>query len=387
MGLLSKAADAAPRGDVQTLEPPKRARKAQRSGLLHRSLEVLVAGESAEPFSEPAAPPTPAPKPGKRPVPAESPSLSADQATAEILSAIETLADGIELPSELFTTLATRLAIEKGALLLYDPLRLVYAPWASLGYDQTTLHRMRIGLGANDSFNTLANGSPIVLSDSPSLAPYQQYFSSREFSSISRLVLVPFIATGKLIGILLLTQFQQRFPSEQDFLACLARVAETGSSRLQRAREEKLRRAGAQGLRPGASPQDQIEHYLSSFGSAATQILLLSLSVEEYAQSILAAHAHLDPFRLHEDFRYFLSAFVSELGAAITLRQGLFFVALQGLDRADIDLFLHQLSSFLHGLFGGNGTSEASTGPRVLRSRSWPEEAGDLRELVEFFSS
>jgi hypothetical protein len=313
--------------------------------------------------------------------------LSADETTADILSAIEALSDGIELPAKLFTVLATRLGIDKGALLLYDPLRLVYAPWASMGYDQTTLHRMRIGLGANDSFNTLANGSPAVLSDAASLAPYQQYFSSREFSSFSRLVLVPFISGGKLIAVLILTEIQPRFSSELAFLSCLSRVAEAGSSRLQKAREEKLRRAGAQGLRPGASPQGQIENYLSSFGPDVTQILLLSLSVEEYAQSILAAHRHLDPFRLHEDFRYFLSAFVSELGAAITLRQGLFLVALQGLDRADIDLFLHQLSSFLHGLFGGNGTSEASTGPRVLSSRMWPDEAGDLREVVDFFSS
>lgn len=386
MGLLSKAADAAPRGDVQTREPPKRARQVPRSGLLRKSIEILVAEDSSE-----ARAPSPELTPGARGVTeAAAPGiagLTAHQAAADILAAIEKLADGIELPAELFTAVSARLRIEKGALLLYDPLRLVFAPWASLGYDQTTLHRMRIGLGANESFNTLANGSPIALSEASSLAPYQPYFSSREFSSISRLILVPFIASGKLIGILLVSELRLRFESEQALLACLTRVAESGSSRLLRAREERLKRAGAQGLRPGASPQEQIEHYLSSFGSAATQILLLSLSVEEYAQSILAAHAHLDPFRLHEDFRYFLSAFVSELGAAITLRQGLFLVALQGLDRADIDLFLHQLSSFLHGLFGGNGTSEASTGPRVLRSRTWPEEAADLRELVEFFSS
>ena len=364
-------------------------RRVRGSGLLRRSLEILVADEPAEPVSNGSGKVSPSreEKSEAPAVVAERPTPSADEITTGVLSAIEVLIDGIELPAELFTTLASRLAISKGALLLYDPLRLVYAPWASLGYDQTTLHRMRIGLGANDSFNSLANGSPIVLGESASLAPYQHYFSSREFSSISRLILVPFISSGKLIGILLLSELQPSFPGEPDLLTCLSRVAEAGSSRLQKAREEKLRRAGAQGLRPGASPQEQIDRYLSSFGSAATQILLLSLSVEEYAQSILAAHAHLDPFRLHEDFRYFLSAFVSELGAAITLRQGLFLVALQELDRADIDLFLHQLSSFLHGLFGGNGTSGASTGPRVLRSRMWPDEAGDLRELVDFFSS
>jgi hypothetical protein len=272
-------------------------------------------------------------------------------------------------------------------LLLYDPLRLVYAPWASHGYDQTTLHRMRISLGANSSFNALANGMPIVIGDAPSLAAYQQYFSSREFSSLSRILLTPFIAAQKLIGVLLLTVVKPPLDGDDELLSCLARIAEAGSRQVQKAREERLNRAGAQVLRATASPEEEAARYAASFGAAGATILFLSLSLEEYAKRIVAAHEHLDPFRLHEDLHYFLGAFVAELGTAIPIRQGLFIVALQGLDAADLDLFLHQLSSFLHGLFGGNGQSGADAGLRILKTRSWPEDGTDARELVEFFSS
>jgi hypothetical protein len=379
MGLLRKAAGAVAGGDESGRKPAvlfspreQAALSPPSLGLLRKTIKTLVAEMAAPAFPPPSA------------LRVTGPS---EELTREILSAIGSLPDGVELPSQLFTTLVSRLSIEKGALLLYDPLRHVYAPWASHGYDQTTLHRMRISLGANSSFNALANGMPIVIGDAPSLAAYQQFFSAREFFSLSRIVLTPFIAEAKLIGVLLLTVLNPPFDGDGELLSCLARIAESGSLQVQKAREKRPNRAGAQGLRATASPEDEAARYAAVFGAAGAKILFLSLSLEEYAERIVAAHEHLDPFRLHEDLHYFLGAFVADLGTAIPIRQGLFIVALQGLDAADLDLFLHQLSSFLHGLFGGNGLSGADTGPRILKTRSWPEDGTDAGELVEFFSS
>ena len=379
MGLLRKAAGAVARGDGRGREPAVPVSPVEQAapsppslGLFRKSIKALVVDTAA--LSSP--PPSEA-----------RGTLTSNELTREILSAIGSLPDGVELPSQLFTALVSRLSIEKGALLLYDPLRLVYAPWASHGYDQTTLHRMRISLGANSSFNALANGTPIIISDAPSLASYQAYFSSREFSSLSRILLTPFITEGKLIGVLLLTVLKPPLDGDGELLSCLARIAEAGSRQVQKAREERLNRAGAQGLRATASPEEETARYASTFGAAGAKILFLSLSLEGYAKRIVAAHEHLDPFRLHEDLHYFLGAFVADLGTAIPIRQGLFIVALQGLEAADLDLFLHQLSSFLHGLFGGNGQSGTDARLRILKTRSWPEDGTDAKELVEFFSS
>jgi len=415
MGLLRKAADAATRdaeGSIETsysVSAPLQDRvsriaasvsgrasritgAAPRAGLLRKSLALVadrlrVELAPAEPRPQDAA---------RRKRPTRTAAQEArgarktqdpEQAAREIVAAIKALPDGVELPSQLFTALTSRMSIEKGALLLFDPIRLVYAPWASKGYDQTTLHRMRIPLGANQSFNALANGSPVLVEDASTLAAYEQYFSAREFSSLSRLLLTPFITEEKLIGVLLLTALKPPFEGDTQLIQCLKSIADAGSPRVQKAREKKLRRKGSSGMRAGASAEEEIGRYISSFGSAGKKILFLALSLQAYSERIIAAHAHLDPFRLHEDLHYFLDSFVADIGLAIPIRQGLFTVALEGFDATDLDLFLHQLSSFLHGLFGGNGKSGTTTGPKILKTRDWPEEGGDIRELLDFLSS
>lgn len=408
MGLLRKAAHAATRDADESIEaslsvsaPPEdrvsrivssvsgRASRitaaAPRSGLMKKSL-ALVADSVRTPLRVELAPIES--RPGTTTdTEHEEETRDPEQATREIIAAIQALPDGVELPSQLFTALASLLSIEKGALLLFDPLRLVYAPWASLGYDQTTLHRMRIALGAHPSFNALANGSPIVVADAEALTSYQQYFSAREFSSLSRVVLTPFITAEKLVGVLLLTALKPPFKIDEHLLRCLKSIADAGSPRVQKAREKKLRKAGPGGMPAGASPEEEAARYVSSLGSAGTKALFLTLSLHEYSQKIISAHTHLDPFRLHEDLHYFLDSFVADLGLAIPIRQGLFVIALESYDTADLDLFLHQLSTFLHGLFGGNGTAGTATGPKILKTRGWPDEGGDIRELFDFLSS
>ena len=140
MGLLRRAGRAG-RGQEEAIaeEPAPRGR----AGLLHRSLDVLRA---AAPSAATVTSPAPLKAAAAEIVPAVAPPAPAD--ASSILAALRALPDDVELPSRLFTVLKDALGIARGALLLYDPLRMVYAPWASCGLDQTTLHRMRISLGA-----------------------------------------------------------------------------------------------------------------------------------------------------------------------------------------------------------------------------------------------
>jgi hypothetical protein len=306
----------------------------------------------------------------------------------EVLTAIASLRGGIELPSRLFTSLTALLGVRKAALLLYDPVRLVFAPWAVRGYDQTTLHRMRIPLGASEAWNALANGHPLTLTGPASLAPFQQYFSSREFASVTKLVLAPFIAEDKLIAVLLLTEIDSPFESDVQLSACLVRVAEAGSPRVHEARAAQMAAAGPRGARPEVlTLKDEPSRFLSSLGTPGTTVFLLSLSLEEYAKSVLTSHEHLDPFRLHEDLLYFLGSFLADVGKALSVRQGRCVVALPGFDPAGIDIFTHQLSMFLHGLFGGGGNNVDRVVPRILKTSSWPADGADLRSLVESLSA
>ena len=379
MGLLRRAAAAA-RVDE---ELPGR-RSAQ--GLLRRSLRVRDHGApGASPRADIAA--AEAPLPSVLPLPPPVVEVRrTDQLAAELESSIGNLPDGVELPARLFSVVSTTLHVNKGALLLFDQLRMVYAPWASQGYDQTTLHRLRIPMGANESFDALANGNPVVLSGSTSLAPYQGCFSAREFSSLGRLFMVPFVAADKLVGIILLTDLRQPLPEENALLECLKVVAAAGSPRVEAARERRLAAAGPMPAQAPASLEEQVLRFISSRGGPESPALFLTLSLEEYALGVLAGHEHLDPFRLHEDIRHFLGVFVSDEGTALALRQGIFIVGLRMVNTADLDLFIHQLTFYLDGIFGSGGPGKAG-GPRILKMRSWPAEGNDVRSLLDYLAS
>ena len=414
MGLLRKAAATAGRGETGSSEPaaaPAANEHVKGPGLLRRSLKALRPEPILEPSADSQAPlaielarmdAEPGLVPFRIETPARAspvePSVSPSASTPsgrpfedvleEVLGAIASLRGGVELPSRLFTVLTTLLGVHKGALLLYDPVRLVYAPWAVRGYDQTTLHHMRIPLGANDAWNALANGLPLFLTGAPSLASFQQYFSAREFASISRLVLVPFIAEDKLIAVLLLTEIDSPLAGDDELSACLARAAEAGTPRVHEARAAQIAASGPAGVPPDVfTLKDEPGQFLSSLGISRKTVLLLSLSLEDYAKSVLSAHEHLDPFRLHEDLLYFLGLFLSDVGKVLSVRQARFTIALPEFDPSGLDLFSHQLSMFLRGLFGRHETRGDHVLPRITKTCSWPADGADIRSLVDSLST
>jgi hypothetical protein len=306
----------------------------------------------------------------------------------EVEAAVASLKSGVELPSRLFTALSSLLGIRKGAFLLFDAVRLVYAPWAQRGYDQTTRHRMRVSLGANEAWNALANGTPLVLAGAPTLAAFQPFFSAREFASVARLVLVPFIAEDKLIAVLLITEMESPLATDEELTECLARAAEAGAPRVQQARAARLAGQEPGGPRlDAAAPRDDLVRLLSSLPGSHAAVLLVSLSLEDLSREILSVHEDLDPFRLHEDLQFFLGSFLADAGRALSVRPGRFTLALPDFDASALDLFSHQLSLFLRGLFGNAEVTEGRASAQVLKSASWPADGADLRVLVESLSS
>ncbi len=356
MGLLRKAARAVTVDDTNASPPGLTARPQAPAGLLRRSLQVLR----------------------------KSPRVGAamDDLAARIIEEARAQVDGVELPSLLFTTLRKRLSILKGAILLYDPLRLEYAPWASCGFDQTTLHRLRIPLGANDTVNALAKGEPLVVTDPGQKSGFQRFFSSREFAALGSIVLTPFIADDSLVGVLLATEIRPPLADSARLLSCLKSVALETAPLLQAARGFLMKWDQAKTARPAVTPEDQIARLLESPASRGKKTLLLSLGMDAYVRGIAASHEDIDVFRLREDIRIFLDAFLADLGVGVALSNGTTLVCLQGIQREDIDLFLHQLRGFLGQHFLG-----AVSGIQAVKSRMWPDDGTDVREILSFFSS
>ncbi len=390
MGLLRKAARASARTVTKSLSPEASlsGEDAGGAGLLRKSLRILASGKILPAAVEPAAkaPAEPAFTPSPAPA-AEPAEPGVEEITKRILDDLGSLSDGVEFPSRLFTALKKHLSISKGALLLFDPSRLEYAPWSSCGYDQTTLHRLRIALGANETFNALANGRPLSVTSLEQKGLFQRFFSSREFSTVDRLLFAPFIHEETLAGVLLITELKAPFTGEEKLLACLAQISEETSPHVQKARARISRVEGPPKARRAAeSPEEQINRLLTSPAARGKKFLFASLTLAAYCERIASSHEDLDQFRLSEDVRYYLDSFLADLGSAIMLAPNVFLVCLQELPKESLDLFVHQLGLFLGSLFG-TSTPGTTDGIVVTKSRIWPDEGSDVRELVSFLSS
>ena len=307
--------------------------------------------------------------------------------TDSIISAIFAVPQSIEHPSQAFGVLTERLSIAKGAILLYDPVRTEYAPWAGVGYDTTSLHRLRIPLGASESFNAAANGRPIVVAGAAELARYNGYFSNRELALITRLIFVPFIYGDKLIAILMISSASPPYSSQELFLLGLERIAGAASPAFQKAREERLRETeSAEDVR-SKTLEEMFSRLFSSRTAAGKQILFFSLSLGALEGKILAAIPLLDPFRLEEDLCYFLQCFTADLGHSVYLGQGDYLFAVYGLEKENADLFLHQLKLFFGGLFGGlDGVLDSLNESAIMKIHSYPEDGDGVAHIVSLFS-
>jgi hypothetical protein len=304
-------------------------------------------------------------------------------ASARLLPAIRSLPRGIELPAAVFSQIVSGLSLVKAAFLLYDPLRMAYAPWASVGYDETTLHRLRISLGANPSFNSISNGTPAVVAGKDDLGQYQKYFSSREFSQISSLLLVPFIHEEKLIGVVMVSESQGPLSGTKELMELLASIASESAPMIHAAREAKLASLASPSIGADGRGEKELDAFLETARGENRKVLLLSLSLAGLLKAVMGRASHIDAFRLREDIRTILNGFLAGLGKAFALPAAAdtWILAVRDGRKTDAHLLLHQLAAYLERVFAGVDASD-TVNPAAAHALGWPEECGDVREIL-----
>ncbi len=254
---------------------------------------------------------------------------------------ISEISEGIETPIMIFSILKDHISLKKGAILLYDPLRMVFAPWASVGYDKTTLHRLRIPLAFSESFNKITTGEIIIQKDN--LEEYKRFFSNREFNLISQLIFVPFIAKEKLIAILLIQEINLS-NNGNDLIDQLKAISPSISEKIFRAREQKLKLLKTFKPEDFDSIRDQINSDLQKARERGTKIFVLLLSLEKIVNYIPQnALTYSDKYRIGEDIEKILKSLLYSSGRVFKLNNFNFLIEIFNLNELDTELLLDQI--------------------------------------------
>lgn len=325
--------------------------------------------------------------PGLPPVPAaQVASVEAERLFADIAG----LEEGEEAPARFFQLLQKAFPLTRSALLLYDPARLVFAPWTGVGFDETTLHRLRIPLGFNQKINRAADGETLTLRGEADLADFSRFFSTREFATLSGLVFVPLIHEQKLIALLLIARadLPGELPAGEPpgpAAELLAEACRAAAPLIHRSREARPdRRPDAGWAAPPAEPgelKEALRALAEECRRARTPLLLIRICLSTAAEAIRRKNSFIDGFRIHEDLSRIIASLLSGIGRTFRLDPDGLLLAVTRMPEADPALLLRHLSLSLRGFFLElEGKPEIRFGERV---RTWPLDGPEVEKLLQ----
>jgi len=305
-------------------------------GLLRRSLaalESLVGGTAAARAAARPAPAFAAPPPAPLAPQAAAAAVSAEELTYRVAA----IPAGFAAPLQLFALLRDVLGLQQAALLAYDARRHVYSPLAAIGFDATSRHRLRLEPGANADFNRAAAGNLVEIRGED-LAAFQEYFSSREFSSIRQLMLVPYMHNQRLVGLLLVARLAR--PQAPETMELLRSSISSAGPLLAQDGEEPA-------AEDSRLPAERLRALLAECQSRSQALVLIRLSLDELLRLSQERFPELEGFRLYEFLVGSCRRLLRGIGQVEIPKPRVLVLLVHGMKDADPPLLLRQLESAL----------------------------------------
>jgi hypothetical protein len=264
-------------------------------------------------------------------------SLLAPVSAEELTYRVAAIPAGFAAPLQLFALLRDVLGLQQAALLAYDARRYVYSPLAATGFDATSRHRLRLEPGANADFNRAAAGS-IVEVRGEELAAFREYFSSREFSGIRQLTLVPYLHSQRLVGLLLIARLAR--PQAPETVQLLRSSMSTAGPLLAQDGEEPP----AEDDRP---PEERLRALLAECQGRGQALMLIRFSLDELLRLAQERFPEMESFRLHESLVSSCRRLLRGIGQVQIPKPRVLALLVHGMKDADPPLLLRQLESAL----------------------------------------
>ena len=273
--------------------------------------------------------------------PSESENLTEAEREERLWAGLREIEEGIESPGRLFSLVKEQLRLDRAALLLFDPVHMAFAPWAVHGFDETTKHRLRIPLRANETMNRLASGKVLLLSKSEELQQFQRFFSFREFSTLSKLLLVPFIHVSKFMGLLLSAD------PDQSNLALFTTLSDLAASHLYTARERHLEGTKRGTPQRPESLQDAVRAALQPYTEQNVAPLMMLISTKSLIESVQKRNSYIDAFRLNQDISRVLLSLFQSLGSVFQIDGQRMLILVINKAQGDPELLLYHVKATL----------------------------------------
>ena len=280
-------------------------------------------------------------------------SIAIDTAdTYKIISTeLNRLPQGIESPVNFFHLLIRELPILKASLLMYDPEKSIYIPWASIGFDKTTNYRMRISKETLELHQQYVQEEAVILEDPNEIENYRRLFSSREYFLLSKMIFVPLKTEKKIFGSVIITEFENDIKNSSELMDMLTQLAVNLSPVLIKTRESVLNTQKIPSyLNPVLDKKELIKR-IEDYTGKNCPLYAFKFIFSDLLNLITQKYRQIDTYRLTEDMKRVMLNLISNLGRTYPLGQDAVLLLTKEDDFKDKDVITHQVSLILHKLF------------------------------------
>ncbi len=289
--------------------------------------------------------------------PRRTPPDSAEEAVRAILSGIQDLPGGLQAPAQLFGLLAENLDLKRAAILLPDYDDGTFVPWASLGFDTTTLQRMRM---AKDDIATLGERGPAgVVWEGIEIKRFAPYFSHREATMLEQLLILPFTSGEQTHAVILIAESPYLTGRQEILRIVLAAVAQAAATLVSEQRHERARVLGHAVTFKRDEIGVVVDRVTSRTGEAPT-ILLIELS--DVVSQITTANQHSDSFRVWQDVLRAMATLFASTASVCDAGSNRVLALIHSSTSDDFSLMAQQIAATLWSFFPELG---GTTPPRI----------------------
>lgn len=283
------------------------------------------------------------------------------------------LPESIQLPAYLFELLVETLRISKGAILLPDYDENLFVPWASSGFDATTLHRLRIPDEDADLIHR--RGSSGVIWSGEEVRDFAPYFSRREASQLEKLLLFPFVDDESIQALLVVTETPYLERQSEFLRLILAAVGEPAARVVQ---AQRLRYSDV--IRHSVVFRiDELPVVTERLNERAPRrVHLVHLDLADIVSQIATGNVYLDAYRVWQDVLRIVASLFATTGIVCDLDRNRLLLCIHGEVQSDVELMVHHIGATISELL-----PELAEVP-VLRFTSceYPADGADLLQLA-----
>jgi hypothetical protein len=282
----------------------------------------------------------------------------------------------LQAPAEVFALLVREFQAKKAALLVLGHDRMYLVPYSLRGYDETTEHRLRILYPR--LAESVSSTEGYALLDEGKLESFKPYFSNREFSLVSKILLVPFMH-GEDITAVFVTTDCPALSSSAIYSIDFATLSRDLGELIHHSRNITLDRLTGADVRSRSEVLSSIRESIDLIEGSENKLTFFLISLGSFLDLLHREAELVEPYRLREDTIRIISSMMPDSVNVFAVDQHVLLIIMPGKFHVNIPLLVHQIKVGLQTLFKITQTSI----DLAEASFEYPSDASTSQEIIE----